>query len=108
MLDAVVAALAVAVLVATGLALLYAVTVVPFLLAVGRAERQGFAVGRWATAAIVAVVLALALAALVRRAGLGAGWLLPPLALAFLPAAAVTSPLGQRWGGRAGRHEPPL
>ena len=99
MLDALRAAVVVAALVAVALAALYAVTVVPFLLVVGRAERSGRSTGRWAGISLGAVVLGLALALLAWRAGAGRLSALP-LALAFAPL------LGLHLDrGRAGRHE---
>jgi hypothetical protein len=62
-LAAVVAAAVVALLVAVGLAVLYGITVVPFLLTVDLAERRGCSTGRWAGWSLVAVLLALALVA---------------------------------------------
>lgn len=107
MLDALVAAVVVALLVAAGLALLYAVTVVPFLLAVGLAERRGRSTGLWAGLSLVAVLLGLALALLAWRAG--AGRLLTVLALAvgFGPALLVAL-RPESLGGPAGRHESPI
>lgn len=104
MLDALLAAVVVALLVAAGLAALYAVTVVPFLLAVGLAERRGQAPGRWAGLAVLAVLLALALAALLVRAGAPRTLAFLPLALAFVPAGALRTGAADRLGAAAGRH----
>ena len=60
-LTALVAVIVVALLVAAGLAVLYAVTVVPFLLTVDLAERRGCSTGRWAGLSLTAVLVALGL-----------------------------------------------
>lgn len=103
MLDALLAAVVVAALAALAMAALYAVTVVPFLVVVGLAERRGLSTGRWAGPALVAVLLALGLAALAWRADLPR--LLPVLllGLGFAPALALRT--DRR---RAGRHESPV
>jgi hypothetical protein len=107
MLDALVAAVVVALLVALALAALYAVTVVPFLVTVDLAERRGCSTGRWAGLSLAAVLVAVAVA----LAGLLAGAPRPLLALAlaggFLPAV-VLALRSDALGGRAGRHESPV
>ena len=107
MLDALVAAVVVALLVAAGLAVLYAVTVVPFLVTVDLAERRGCSTGRWAGLSLVAGLLAVGLAV----AGLLAGAPRPLLvlvpAVAFAPAV-VLALRPDSLGGRAGRHESPV
>ena len=106
MVDALLAAVVVAGLLAGALALLYAVTVLPFLLTVGAAERRGLSTGRWSAVSLAAVLLALALALLAWRAGLGRPLQAAPLLLGFAPLLAVAS--GAFAGGRAGRHESPV
>ena len=107
MLDALVAAVVVALLVAAGLAVLYAVTVVPFLVTVDLAERRSCSTGRWAGLALAAVLAAVGLA----LAGLLAGAPRPLLvlvpALALVPAG-VLALRSDTLGGRAGRHESPV
>ena len=100
MLDALLAAAVVAVLVAAGLAVLYAVTVVPFLVVVGRAERRGLSTGRWAAVSLAAVPMGLALALLARRADAARLLQVLPLALGYAPALALHLDRGP-----AGRHE---
>jgi hypothetical protein len=104
-LDAVVAAVVVSLLVAAGLAVLYAATVLPFLLAVDLAERRGGSTGRWAGLALAAVLVGVGTAA----AGLLAGQRLLVLALAlgFVPAV-VLALRPALLGGPAGRHESPV
>lgn len=107
MLDALVSAVVVAALVAAGLALLYAVTVVPFVLAVDLAERRGFSTGRWAGAALAGVLVGGGLALVGLLVGTPPLLLLLPLAVGFLPAL-VVSRASQRLGGAAGKHESPV
>ena len=96
-------------LVALGLAVLYALTVVPVLLSLAMAERRGFSTGRWAGLALLGVLLGLGLAAVAVRADAPRVLQVVPLALAF------AAPLGlwllqgtEAVGGRAGRHESPV
>ena len=107
MLDALVAVVVVALLVAAGLAVLYAVTVVPFLVTVGLAERRGCSTGRWAGLSLAAVLVALALALGGVLAGAPRPLLLVALAVGFVPAV-VLALRSQELGGRAGRHESPV
>ena len=109
MLDALVSAAVFALVVALVLAVLYVLTVGPFLLALRMAEERGFSTGRWGGLAVVGVLLALAFAFLVRHAG--APRLVQPLPLLLVlaaPAALWLLEPGQPAGGRAGRHESPL
>ena len=109
MLDTFPAAAVFALVVAAGLAVLYALTVVPVVLALSMAERRDFPEGRWAAVAVLGVLVALALALGLRRADVGAVLQVVPLGAAFLgPALLWVLEPGQRIGGRAGRHEPPL
>ncbi len=105
MVDALLAAVVVALLVAAGLAVLYAVTVVPFLVAVDLAERRGCSTGRWAGLSLVAVLVALGLALVGLLAGVPL--LLLALAVGFVPAG-VLALRSDTVGGRAGRHESPV
>ena len=105
MLAALVSAAVVALLVAAGLAVLYAVTVVPFLVTVDLAERRGCSTGRWAGLALAAVLLAVGLAAL--GVIFGRPLLALSLALGFGPAGVLALRAGSL-GGRAGRHESPV
>ena len=107
MLDAVVAAVVVALLVAAGLAVFYAVTVLPFLVTVDLAERRGCSTGRWAGLSLAAVMVALALAAAGLLAGAPRPLLVPLLAVGFVPAV-VLALRSASLGGRAGRHESPV
>ena len=106
-LAALVAAVVVALLVAAGLAVLYAMTVVPFLVTVELAERRGCSTGRWAGLSLAAVLLALALALAGLLAGAPRPLLLLALAVGFVPAL-VLALRSQDLGGRAGRHESPV
>lgn len=109
MLATLAAALVVALVVALGLALLYAVTVVPLLLALGMAERRGFGTARWGALAIAGVLVGLAAALLVRLGGLHLGIQLLALMVTFsAPMALWLLGAGDRLGGRAGRHESPV
>ena len=108
-LTTLVAAAVFAALVALALTVLYAVTVLPFLLTLSAAERGGLSTGRWAGVSVLAVLAALGAALLVLRAGGGELLAALALGLAFLPVAAAHLLAGdERWGGRAGRHESPV
>jgi hypothetical protein len=106
-LDALVAAAVVALLVALGLAVLSAVTVLPFLVTVDLAERRGGSTGRWAGVSLAAVLLALALALGGLLAGAPRPLLVLALALGFAPAGVLAARSGTL-GGRPGRHESPV
>jgi hypothetical protein len=106
-LSALVAAVVVALLAAAGLALLYAVTVLPFLLTVDLAERRGCSTGRWAGLSLAAVLAAVALAAAGVLAGAPRPLLVVALAVGFVPLA-VLGLRSDEVGGRAGRHESPV
>ncbi len=107
MLDALVAAVVVALLVALALAALYAVTVVPFLVTVDLAERRGCSTGRWAGLSLAAVLVAVALALAGALAGAPRVLLLGAPAVGFVPAV-VLALRSDTVGGRAGRHESPV
>jgi hypothetical protein len=106
-LDALVAAVVVALLAAAGLALLYAVTVLPFLLTVDLAERRGCSTGRWAGLSLAAVLAAVALAAAGVLGGAPRPLLVGALAVGFVPLL-VLALRSDVVGGRAGRHESPV
>ncbi len=106
-LTALVAVVVVALLVAAGLAVLYAVTVVPFLVTVDLAERRGCSTGRWAGLSLAAVLVALALVLAGVLAGAPRLLLLVALAVGFVPAV-VLALWSDTLGGRAGRHESPV
>lgn len=106
MLDALVSAAVFALVVAVAMALLYALTVVPFLLAMRMAERRGFSTGRWGGLAVLGVLLALAFAFVVRRSG--APTLVQPLPLLLVVAAPAALWLTAGTERLAGRHESPL
>ena len=106
MLDALVSAVVFALVVAVGLAALYAVTVVPFLLAVGMAERRGLSTGRWGGLAVLGVLLGLGLALAVRAVDLPRVLqLLALLGVFSAPALLLVTGDGAR---SAGRHESAL
>ena len=106
-LTALVVAVVVALLVGAGLAVLYLVTVVPFLVTVDLAERRGCSTGRWAGLSLVSVVGAVGLALAGLLAGAPRPMLVPLLGLAFVPAG-VLALRSDTLGGRAGRHESPV
>jgi hypothetical protein len=103
-LDALVAAVVVALLVAAGLAVLYAVTVLPFLLTVDLAERRGCSTGRWAGLSLAAVLAAVALAGAVLLGGAPKPLVALALAVGVVPLV-VLAARSEDVGGRAGRHE---
>ena len=107
MLDALVAAVVAALLVATALAGLYAVTVLPFLVTVGLAERRGCSTGRWAGLSLAAVLLAVGLALVGVLTGAPRPLLIAAPAMGFVPAL-VLALRSEVLGGRAGRHESPV
>ena len=107
MLDALVAAVVVALLVAAALGALYAVTVVPFLVTVDLAERRGCSTGRWAGLSLAAVLLAVALVLVGLLTGAPRPLLVVALAVGFVPAV-VLALRSDSLGGRAGRHESPV
>ena len=108
MLDLLLAAVAFPLIVALGLALLAAVTLAPFVVALQMADQRAFSTGRWGAVAVVASLLGLALALLFYRSDR-----LPDLA-AVLPLLLTWAGPGLLWllsgeeavvGGRAGAHE---
>lgn len=107
MTDALLAAGVFALLVALACAVLYGLTVVPFLLAVDLAERRGRSTGWWAGFALGAVLLAVVLALVAWRTGGGPFAVLAALAVAFVPVGVVLT-RGDRTGPEAGRHESQL
>ena len=106
MLDALLAALAVAVLVTLAVAALLAVTVAPFLVALWHGERQGASPARVGSAAAAGAGLGVALALAALRTGAGPLSAALPLLLTWVvPAVVARATDGARWLGRAGRHE---
>ena len=107
MLDAVAAAAVVALLVAAALALLYALTVVPFLVTVDLAERRGCSTGRWAGLSLAAVLVAVGLVLVGLLAGAPRPLVVVAAFVGFVPAV-VLALRSDSLGGRAGRHESPV
>lgn len=105
MLDLLAATAVFTALVALGLAALAAVTLVPFVLTLQRAQARRLSSARWGAVSLVGSLVALALFLLLVREGS------PVVALAALPLALVGLLLvhvvdgDQAVGGRAGRHE---
>ena len=108
MLDLLLAAVTFPLIVALGLALLAAVTLVPFVVALQMAQTRSFSTGRWGTIAVVGSLVGLALAAVFFRSDR-----LPDVA-AVLPLLVTWAGPGLLWllsgeeavvGGRAGAHE---
>ena len=106
--DLLLAVLVFALLVALGLALLAAVTLVPFVVALRMADARRFSTTRWGAVTIVASLVGLGLALLFVRSDT-----LPSIA-ALLPLTVTWAGPGALWlltgeeelvGGRAGRHE---
>jgi len=105
MLDLLVATAVVTALVALGLALLAAVTLVPFVLTLRRAEAHRLSSARWGTVSLAGSLVALALGLLLVRQGSGAV-AVAALPLAFLGPLLLWALDGHpAVGGRAGRHE---
>ena len=108
--DLLLAALVFPLLVALAVALLAALTLVPFLVALQMADARRFSTARWGAVTIVASLLGLALALLVARSdSLPALAVLIPLAVTWAGPAALRLLTGEEElvGGRAGRHEQP-
>jgi hypothetical protein len=104
-IDVLVAAVAVTAVVAAGLALLAAVTLVPFVLALRMADRRGFPSARWGSLALAGAVLGLGVVLLALRSD--ASPLLAAVGLPMSFAAPLALSLlepGQPLGGRTGRH----
>lgn len=108
MLDLLASATAFTAIVAVLLFALAGLTVVPFVVACGMAERRGFSATRWGAVALVTAPLGLLAAyALVAKTGL-------PWPVGVLPVVLTWAAPGVLWllegteqmlGGRAGRHE---
>lgn len=108
MLDLLASATAFTAIVAVLVLALAGLTVVPFVIAVGMAERRGFSAARWGGVALVAAPLGLLSAyALVERTGLPWPVAVLPVALTWAAPAALWLLEGDehQLGGRAGRHE---
>ena len=108
MLDLLLAAVVFPLLVALGLALLAAVTLVPFVVALQMADTRRFSTTRWGAVALVASVVGLLLALVFYRSDS------VPSAAALLPLIITWAGPGALWlltgeevvvGGRAGAHE---
>ena len=106
--DLLLAAVVFPLLVALGVALLSAFTLVPFVVALQMAEARRFSTTRWGALAIGASLVGLALALLVARSDtLPAVGVAIPLAVTWAGPAALWLLTGEEElvGGRAGRHE---
>lgn len=102
--DLLAAVVVVALLASAGLVLLVLLTVVPFVVALQRADRQGCSPARTGAVAMAGSLLGLALAGVQSRAGAPPPLVALPLLLALVgPLAARAVP---RWLGRRGGHEP--
>ena len=108
MTDLVLAAIAFPLIVAVGLALLAALTLVPFVLALQMAEARSFSTTRWGAIALAGSVVGLLLALVLYRADR------VPTVAALLPLVLALTGPGLLWlltgeealvGGRAGAHE---
>ena len=104
MTDLLAAAAAFTAVVAAGLAALALLTLVPFVLALRRAEQRGFDPARWGAVALVGSVLGVGLALVALRSSLVLLLLAVPLAFAGVLALLVL-PADSQVGGRAGRHQ---
>ena len=108
MLDLLLAAIGFPLIVALALAVLSALTLVPFVVALQMAERRGFPTGRWGAVALVASLLGLGLALLFSRSDrVPALAALLPLVLTWAGPGALSllSEDDAEVGGRAGAHE---
>lgn len=106
MLDLLAATVTFTALVAAGLAVLAAVTLVPFVVTLQLADARRFAPARWGALSLAGSVLGLAVALLIARSDLPTA-LVPVGLLPALAGPALLSLLsgGQAVGGRAGRHQ---
>lgn len=107
MLDLILAAVAFTLAVAIGLAVLYALTVLPFVWTLSLAEKRHFAGGRWGVLAVAGIGLGLLGAyAIHRSAGASGPLALLPLPLTFLGPIGLWLTSGEeRIGGRPGAHQ---
>ena len=106
MLDLLGATLAVTLIVALGLVLLAAITLLPFFVTLQRADALRFSTARWGAVSLVGSLLAVAFALLVLRSDRSALLAVLGLPLAGLgPLLLALFEGGERVGGRAGRHE---
>ena len=106
MVDLLLAVVAVAVIVTLACAALMGVTVAPFLVALGFAERTGASPVRVGAAALAASAAALWLAVVAWRADAVPPAVALPLLLSWVvPVVVAWAPRGARFLGRAGRHE---
>ena len=106
MSDLLLATLTLVVLVAVALAVLAALTVIPFFMTLQLAEARHFSLFRWGAISLAGSVFGLLVALVVLRGdvppSLAAVVLLPILAA---PALLLLLPPRNRLGGRAGRHQ---
>lgn len=106
MVDLLLAVIAVAVLVTLACAALLGVTVAPFIVALGFAERRGASPARVGVAALGGSAVALWLALVAWRADAVPPAAAVPLLLSWVvPVVVAYAPRGARWLGRAGRHQ---
>ena len=106
MLELLAATAAFTVIVAVALAVLSAVTLLPFVVTLGLAEQRQFSAARWGTVALFGSVLALGVALQVVRSDRSIAWALIALPLAALgPGLLLMLTPGNRVGGRTGRHQ---
>ncbi|HWH27781.1 MAG TPA: hypothetical protein VNU26_02260 [Mycobacteriales bacterium] len=106
MVDLLLAVIAVAVIVTFACAALMGVTVAPFVVALGFAERRGASPARVGVAALAGSAVALSLALLAWRADAVPPAAALPLLLSWVvPLVVAYAPRGARFLGQAGRHE---
>ena len=108
MADLLLAAVVFPLVVALGVALLAAFTLLPFVVALQMAESRRFSTARWGAVAIVTSLVGLAFALLVLRSdALPTVGVVVPLALTWAAPGALWLLTGEEElvGGRAGRHE---
>lgn len=108
MLDLLLAAVSLSLICALGLALLAAVTLAPFVVALQMADARAFSAARWGTVTLAGSLLGLAVALLVYRSGSLANIAaLLPLLLTWAGPGALWLLSGEEAliGGRAGAHE---
>ena len=108
MLDLLLAAVVAPLILALALALLAALTLVPFVVALQMADARGFSTTRWGAVALAGSLLGLALALLVLRSDrLPDLLMVVPLGLTWLGPGCLwlLTPEDVAIGGRAGAHE---
>ena len=108
MLDLLLAAITFPLIIAVGLALLAAVTLVPFVLALQMAQRRAFSPTRWGAVALVGSLLGLAFMLFLYRSERVSGIaVLLPITFTWAGPAALWLLSGEEAvvGGRSGAHE---